>query len=102
LPEKIAERQLYLGQNRAKKISVKTICRMKSRAAAGMSFDLQRHLTRAAASREQAWRIVRADTTTYFFDDMTADEQASMSRVAEREKLPLLLGKARQLECDES
>src|SRR5439155_721687 len=30
------------------------------------------------------------------FDDMTANEQTSVSRVADREKLPLLLDKARQ------
>jgi hypothetical protein len=36
------------------------------------------------------------------FDDMMANEHPSVSRVTDREKLPLLLDKARQFEFDEN
>jgi hypothetical protein len=49
-----------------------------------------------AASCEQAWRIGRCRYDNLFFDDMTANKEASVSRVADCEQLSLLLDKARQ------
>jgi len=49
-----------------------------------------------AASCEQTRANWTLSIRQPIFDDMTANEQTSVSRVADREKLSLLLDKARQ------